>query len=85
MDDARKKAMADARRKAELYAKAAEVQLGKPLLIQEETSQRPRPPVPYARMAMAASEAVPVSTGELTTSAQITVTYAIVSGEPEKD
>ena len=77
MDDARRKAMADARRKAELYAKAARVELGRPLLIQEQVQGQPRPPMPYMRMAAAESDAVPISPGELTTSAQIHVTYAI--------
>ena len=36
LDDAREKAIADARRKAEIYAKAAGVTLGEPLAISEE-------------------------------------------------
>ena len=36
LDDAREKAIADARRKAEIYAKAAGVTLGEPLSISEE-------------------------------------------------
>jgi uncharacterized protein YggE len=82
MDDARTKAMADARRKAELYAKAAELKLGKPMLIQEQITRGGPQPMPYARMAMAA-EAVPVAAGELTTSAQITVTYRIVEDKSD--
>lgn len=83
MDDARRKAMADARRKAELYAKAARVELGQPLLIQEQGSRSVPPPIPYARMAAMESDAVPVSPGELTTSAQITVTYKIQNVQRE--
>ena len=83
MDDARRKAMADARRKAELYAKAARVELGQPLLIQEQGSRSVLPPIPYARMAAMESDAVPVSPGELTTSAQITVTYKIENVQRE--
>ena len=41
LDDAREKAMADARRKAEIYAKAAGVTLGEPLSISEEGSAAP--------------------------------------------
>ena len=36
LDEAREKAVADARRKAEIYAKAAGVTLGEPLSISEE-------------------------------------------------
>ena len=41
LDDAREQAMADARRKAEIYAKAAGVTLGEPLAISEEGSSVP--------------------------------------------
>ena len=44
LDDAREKAIADARRKAEIYAKAAGVTLGEPLSISEEGSVRPDVP-----------------------------------------
>ena len=41
LDDAREKAVADARRKAEIYAKAAGVTLGAPLSISEEGAPQP--------------------------------------------
>ena len=44
LDEAREKAVADARRKAEIYAKAAGVTLGEPLSISEEGA--PAPTVP---------------------------------------
>ena len=40
LDDIREKAVADARRKAEIYAKAAGVTLGEPLNISEEGASR---------------------------------------------
>ena len=43
LDDAREQAMADARRKAEIYAKAAGVALGSPVSISEEGSPGPMP------------------------------------------
>ena len=43
LDDAREQAVADARRKAEIYAKAAGVTLGAPLSISEEGSPGPMP------------------------------------------
>ena len=54
LDEAREQAVADARRKAEIYAKAAGVTLGEPLSISEEGAPAP---MHFARMvgAMAAS------------------------------
>ncbi len=75
LDEARRKAVADARRKAELYAAEAGVALGSVLLVQEQTPHLPGPiVVGYAR---AAAPGVPVAEGELDFSASITVTYAI--------
>jgi uncharacterized protein YggE len=75
-DAARRKAMADARRKAELYAKEAGVDLGRVLLIQEETPHLPRPLARgFAGAGVAA--AVPIAEGEQEFGARITVTYAI--------
>lgn len=75
LDKARLSALADARRKADLYAKAAGVKLGRVVYIQETTPQVPRPMM-LGRAAMAA-EAVPIAPGELELRATITVTYAI--------
>jgi uncharacterized protein YggE len=76
LDQARRKALADARHRAELYAEAAEVKLGAALLISEQS-----PPVSPrfalgARIAMAA-DSVPIATGEETITAHVNVTYAI--------
>jgi uncharacterized protein YggE len=78
LDEARRKALADARHKAELYAREAGVEMGPVLLIQEETPHRPGPLVLGAARAEAA--AVPVAEGEQDFHASITVTYAI--GKP---
>ena len=48
LDDAREQAIADARRKAEIYAKAAGVTLGAPLSISEEGAPGP---MPFRKMA----------------------------------
>jgi uncharacterized protein YggE len=75
LDEARRKAMADALRKAELYAKEAGVQVGAVLLIQEAT---PRVPTPLAMdFARGAAGAVPIAEGEQEFRASVTVTYAI--------
>jgi uncharacterized protein YggE len=75
LDDAREKAVADARRKAEIYAKAAGVTLGEPLSISEEGSA----PQPVFRGKVAAPMAItaPVAPGEETLSVSVNVSWAI--------
>jgi uncharacterized protein len=75
LDEAREKAIADARRKAEIYAKAAGVTLGEPLGISEEGGAAP---VFRGKMVggMAAS-AAPVAQGEETLSVTVSVSWAI--------
>ena len=78
LDDAREKAVADARRKAEIYAKAAGVTLGAPLSISEEGA-----PQPVFRAKMAAPMAAaptPIAQGEETLSVSVSVTWAIKPG-----
>src|SRR6202043_394432 len=70
LDDARAQAVADARRKAEIYAKAAGVTLGAPLSISEEGTA----PRPVFRAKMAAEmAATPVAQGEETLSVTVNV------------
>jgi uncharacterized protein YggE len=75
LDEAREKAIADARRKADIYAKAAGVTLGDPISISEEGSA----PVPMYRSKMAAPMAAsaPVAQGEETLSVSVSVSWAI--------
>jgi len=75
LDEARKKAIADARRKAQLYAAEAGVALGRVTQIEEGGAGVPRP-VPYMRMEAAAAPP-PVAPGQLDLSADVTVTFAI--------
>jgi uncharacterized protein YggE len=77
LDEARAKAVADARRKAEIYAKAAGVTLGEPLSISEEGAA---PPVVFrSKMAapMAANAPTPVAPGEEQLSITVNVSWAI--------
>lgn len=74
LDQARDKAMADARRKAEIYARAAGVTLGAPLSIAEDTAQTP---ATYRRMATGLAAAAPVAVGEETLSVNVSVSWAI--------
>lgn len=72
LDQARDDAVADARRKADLYAKAAGAKLGSVVSISEEgPTAQPRP-----MQAMRAG-AVPIAPGEQTLRAIVTVTYEL--------
>jgi uncharacterized protein YggE len=72
-DEARKQAMANARRRAELYAAAAGVQLGHVLRISESVGEMR--PMGAARMTMAAP--VPIEAGTQMLSVEVHVTYAV--------
>ncbi len=75
LDDARTQAFNDARRKAEIYARAANVELGTPLSIAEEGTPQP---VMFRRMATAMAAApTPVAAGEETLHVAVSVTYEI--------
>lgn len=78
-DEARKLAMANAQRKAKLYAEAAGASLGQPLSI-EEPGSFPifRPMAGMARAALAGDGAAPpVEAGSLKLEAHVNVTFAI--------
>ncbi|WP_316228134.1 SIMPL domain-containing protein [Bradyrhizobium sp. SZCCHNPS10061] len=80
LDQAREKAVADARRKAEIYAKAAGVTLGAPLSISEEGTPTPMFRVKTLAAPMAAAS-TPVAQGEETLSIAVSVTWAIKTGQ----
>jgi uncharacterized protein YggE len=80
LDEARSKAIADARRKAEIYAKAAGVSLGEPIGISEEGAASP----PVFRSKMSAPMAIaptPVAPGEEMLSITVNVTWAIKAAQ----
>jgi uncharacterized protein YggE len=74
LDEAREQAIADARRKAEIYAKAAGVTLGAPVSISEDNAPGP---VAYRRMSAGVAAAAPVATGEETLHVTVSVSWAI--------
>jgi uncharacterized protein YggE len=79
LDQAREAAVADARRKAELYAKAAGLTLGRVAWITEETGYPPSPMPMAARMGAAAPAApVPISAGEDILHTRITVGFNLI-------
>lgn len=77
MNKARTKAVADARARAELYAKAADVTVGKVLSISEHQVTSPQP-VFYGRSMEARATSVPIATGEQDFIATINVTFQLV-------
>jgi uncharacterized protein len=79
LDDAREQAVADARRKADIYAKAAGVSLGAPLSISEQGS--PGPMFRGKMMAAAPMATAPVAQGEETLSVTVSVSWAIKPGQ----
>jgi uncharacterized protein len=76
LDEARVEAISDARRKAEIYARAADVSIGVPLSISEETTPGP---IPYRKLAAGVSAAAPVAQGEETLRVTISVSYELKS------
>jgi uncharacterized protein YggE len=72
LDQARDEAIADARRKAELYAKAAGARLGAVVSISEEGSSPPPRPMQAMR-----AGAAPVAPGEQTLRAVVSVSYEL--------
>ncbi|NGX96234.1 MAG: SIMPL domain-containing protein, partial [Candidatus Afipia apatlaquensis] len=74
LDDARSEAIADARRKAEIYAKAANISLGAPISISEETAPGP---VPYRKMAADLAASAPVAQGQETLRVSVSVSYEL--------
>jgi len=73
LDAARKQAVADARARAELYARAAGVALGPVVSIRETVEV----PGPIMMRAEAAGDAPPIAAGTVTLAAQVEVVYAI--------
>ena len=76
-DQARDKAMADAKDTATQLAKLSGVTLGKPISISESNVSVPQVYPVYARDAAGAASSTPISTGELDITLDVQVVYAI--------
>ena len=76
LDEARRKAFADAEHRARIYAGAAGLKLGTPITIEEQTGHA----LPHTAMRMeaATAAAVPIAQGEQTLTVAVTVTFAVV-------
>ncbi|MEM7144525.1 MAG: SIMPL domain-containing protein [Verrucomicrobiota bacterium] len=77
LNDARDQAVRKARERADLYAKAAGVKVGKVLSISEASVGFPRPQPMQQSLRMAAAESVPVAPGEQEIRANINIVYEI--------
>lgn len=75
-DEARKKAVTEARRKAELYAAAAGVKLGRILSISENSGGFM--PMPMGSAAFDKAAGVPVVVGEMSVTASVSVTFEMM-------
>jgi uncharacterized protein YggE len=76
LDEARRAAVADARRKATLYAEALNVRLGRVLAVGENGQERPVPMV--MRSQAMAADRVPIEAGEREMGATVSVTFEIL-------
>lgn len=81
LDQARSRAIADARSRAQVYAQAAGVKVGRVLSISEQPPQMPGP-MPMGRMAFQAEAAsVPIATGEQDFQVTVYLAYALEDSE----
>ena len=76
LDEARRKAFADAEHRARIYAGSAGLKLGSPITIEEQAGQAF--PLAAVRMEAATAAAVPIAPGEQTFAVTVTVTFAVV-------
>jgi hypothetical protein len=76
LEEARQKAVADAKGKADLYARAAGFTLGKVMSLTEEPVSSPRP-MARAMVASGAAAPVPVEAGEMTLSVRVRVVWSL--------
>ena len=77
LDQARDAAIADARRKAEVYARAAGIRLGQVEWITEQSGFGPAVPFRAQGASAARAAAVPIATGDDTLEVTITVGFTI--------
>jgi len=79
LDDARAQAVADARRRAEIYAQAIGMSLGAPISVVEEGSP---PPMVFRKMAVGMASPTPIAPGEQTLRVGVSVVYELKPKAP---
>jgi len=77
LDEARKRAVEDATRKAKVYAGSAGVTLGPVVMISESGGYQPPMPMGRVKAMMADSAPVPVAAGEQTLAVDVNITWEI--------
>jgi len=77
LDEARKRAVKDALRKAEIYVAATDSTLGRILSISEGQAHRPAPVFADRAVAMSPRSSVPVEAGGRTLSIQVNITWEL--------
>jgi len=77
LDEARREAMEKARKRAELYARAAGLRVSRILSISESGSYSPRPQAMMSRVAMDQGESTPVSAGEVKLQINVAVRFEL--------
>jgi uncharacterized protein YggE len=78
LDEARQNAVADAKQKADLYARAAGFTVGKVMSLNEEGAPNPVPPPMMMARAMAgAPPPVPVEAGEMTLTVRVHIVWSL--------
>lgn len=85
LDHARRRAMADARRRATVYAQEAGVRLGPVVAIQEQAVSIPFPRMQAARTLAVDAAHVPIEEGEEEVRAQVSVTFRILEDGERPD
>lgn len=75
--EARQKAVADARDRADRLARLAGVKLGPPVSISESNNEGRLPSPAYADVSMRAGNTTPVELGQISVSASVVVVYAL--------
>jgi uncharacterized protein YggE len=81
INQARESAIADARDRAELYARSAGVRVGKILAISEQATEWPRAQGAYRMFDIQAASSVPVATGEQEYSVTIQMIFTLEDKE----
>lgn len=77
LDKARARAIRDAMSRAEVYARAADVQVGQVEQISEQPIEEPPRPMPMMQYARAESASVPVASGEQEFAVRVHVVYQL--------
>ncbi len=77
LDAARRDAIGEARRRADLYASALNMRVVRIVAVSESGASSPPIPMPMARMEMAQDASTPIAPGEIETRVHVSVTFEL--------